>query len=430
LRDKRLDLPAMRRTVGLLLLVLAVAWHGWAVGDEWAKARRVRGGNDFASYHYATRVAWEGGNPYDKAALEEAARRDRTRRYVHPFFYPPPYLLAMAWTLPLELQTSYRAWFWLDELFALLCALVLWRWWRPLGDALPVVLAVAVATLTAIPNNHLMGQVNLPVLALVLAGLWQAERDREVLGGALLGVACMLKMSPALFVGWWLFRGRWRAVVAACVAGLLLTFAALPLAGPAVQLHFYTEVLPGFGSGDYNGLLVPIDLFGNHSIADLLNRAFPVEGPGLSDTARTGSAAVVGLLVAGTGWWLRKAPPDLQALGAQVSAVALVMLLVPIYTYEHHLVWALPAVLVTAMAVLQGRVRWWWGIPLAAAWFLWAFELATLKSAWKEVGDTAPLLAFLLREGKFAALLVLFAGTAALGGPGAVRYVGNGEPAV
>ncbi|MBW2255439.1 MAG: DUF2029 domain-containing protein [Deltaproteobacteria bacterium] len=418
----------MRRTVGLLLLLLAVAWHAWAVGDQWTKSRRVRGGSDFASYYYATRVAWEGGNPYDKTALEAAAHQEETRRFVHPFFYPPPYLLTMAWTLPLELRTSYRAWFWLDELFALLCALVLWRWWRPLGDALPVVLAVAVATLTAIPNNHMMGQVNLPVLALVLAGLWQAERDREALGGALLGVACMMKMSPVLFVGWWLLRGRWKAAAAACVAGVLLTLAVLPLAGPAVQLHFYTQVLPGFGSGDYNGLLVPIDLFGNHSIPDLLNRAFPEQGPGLSWTARTLSAMTALALVAGMAWWFRKGPPDLQALGAQVSTVGLVMLLVPVYTYEHHLVWALPAVVVTAAAVVQGRVRWWWGIPLAAAWLLWAFELSTLKSAWKEVGDTAPLLAFALREGKFAALLVLLAGTAVLGGAGAVRYAAKREP--
>jgi len=418
----------MRRTV-VLLLLLATAWHAWAVGDEWIRARRIHGGADFASYYYAVQVAREGGNPYDKAALEAAAIRDGTRNAVHPFFYPPPYLLAVAWTLPLELRTAYRVWFWLDELFALLCALVLWRWWRPLGDALPVVLAAAVATLTAIPNNHLMGQVNLPVLALVLAGLWQAEEDREVLGGMLVGVACMMKMSPVLFVGWWLLRGRWRAAAAACAAGVLLTLAVLPLAGPAVQVHFYTQVLPGFGSGDYNGLAVPIDLFGNHSIPDLFNRAFPGRGASLSGTARALSAVAALLLVAGTGWALRRPPGDLQALGAQVSSVALVMLLVPVYTYEHHLVWALPAVVVTATAVVHRRVPWWWGIPLAVAWLSWAWDLSALKHAYKDLGDTAPLVALALREVKFAALLILFAGTLVLGRTGAVRYVAGKEPA-
>ena len=98
-----------------------------------------------------------------------------------------------------------------------------------------------------------MGQANFPGLLLALAGLWQAEKDREWLGGALMGAACMLKMSPALWVVWWLARQRWRAAAGAVLCGAALSLLVLPLAGPSVQLRFYTEILPTFGSGDYNG---------------------------------------------------------------------------------------------------------------------------------------------------------------------------------
>ena len=44
----------------------------------------------------AAKVAVDGGNPYEKAALEQAALDEGTRPEVHPFFYPPPFLLAVA----------------------------------------------------------------------------------------------------------------------------------------------------------------------------------------------------------------------------------------------------------------------------------------------------------------------------------------------
>lgn len=410
----------MRRVLPLLIVVFAV-WHAQAVWRQWGRASVVSSGNDFASYHYAVRVAADGGDPYDPAALSRAARQDRTRTAVHPFFYPPPFLAAMAWTLPLDLGTAYRAWFWLDELCALLCALVLWRWWRPLGNALPVVLAAGVALMTAIPNNHVMGQANLPVLGLVLAGLWQAEEGREGLGGALVGVACMLKMSPALFVAWWLLHRRWRPVAAACATGVALTLLSLPLAGPDVQWTFYAQVLPGFGSGSYNGLKVPINLFGNHSIPDLYNRAWPAGGHVLSPTARALSTITGVVLVAATAWWARHRPEDTWATAVQVSGVALLMLLLPVYTYEHHLVWALPGMTVAAMAVVTGRVPRWWAVPVALGWLGLAFQLSTLKRVWQDMHT--PLAAFAVREIKFAALLLVVGVVVALG----VRYVARRE---
>ncbi|MCB9664106.1 MAG: DUF2029 domain-containing protein [Alphaproteobacteria bacterium] len=410
--------PGWRGRILLAALILgAVAVHLSSLQGAWRGAQRVGGGNDFASYHYATRLAAAGDDPYDVGALRSAARRDGLLRGVHPFFYPPPFLLSTAWTLPLSLRTAYRTWFWLDELAALLAGLALARWWRALGPAVPVALLVVLAALDALPNNHVMGQMNLPVLALVVGGLWADARERTTLAGVLLGVACMLKMAPALFVAWWLLHRRWRPVAVAVATAVAVSVLALPLVGLAHQLRFYVEVLPGFGSGSYNGLSVGIDLFGNHSLANLFDERWPPDGRHvqLTDAARRATTATVLALVTLTAVALRRAPADPMARAGQVGAVSALTLLVPVYTYEHHLVWlVLPAVAVVAALVRRRLAAAWW-LPVLLAWGAWCVPLVDLKAQATALAPDHVALAWLLRESKLGAVLVLYAAALVVG---------------
>lgn len=401
-----------------LLVVACLVWHALTLGSAYRQAHRDKTARDFASYYYAVQVAASGGDPYDKSALQEASRQDPERRGgVHPFFYPPPYLLTMVWVRPLEALTAYRVWFWLDEIMALMVVGLLWRWWRPLGRGVPVVLALTLAAFTALPNNHLMGQMNLPPLWLTLWALREAEAGRDLRAGAAMGLACMMKMSPALFVMWWLLRGRWRAAVASVVAAAVLSLATLPLVGVDVQWRFYTEVLPGFASGRYNGLAVGIDLFGNHGLPNLYDGWFPAGDAhlSLSSTARMLSTGTMLALLGASGWAFRRAPADLLATAGQIGAVGCVMLLVPVYTYEHHLVWAWPAVVVSVVAVTRRRLGVAWAPLLGAAVAIWCADLAELKEMSLYVQDGAPALAAVLRELKSASLVTLLVASGMVG---------------
>jgi alpha-1,2-mannosyltransferase len=408
-------MTAGSRNLGTMALVAALLAHILAVlSPAWWQTRDSDQGRDFASYYYAARVAAVGGDPYDTQQLNAQAQADGSRGGVHPFLYAPPFLLSMAWAPSLDLAGAYHLWFWLHELCLVATMLVLWGWWRPLSEHVPWVLACLVALMTAIPNNHLMGQANFPGLALAMGGLWATDRKLPLLGGALLGTACMLKMSPALLVLWWLLRREWTAAVASVGMAVLLSLLTLPWAGVQVQTGFYTHVLPGFGSGDYNGLSVPIGMFGNHSLPNLFHQWFPSGRGTLSATARSlsllGNVAMLGGLA-----WAFRAPSDepLQR-AAQSGAVGIVILLFPVYTYEHHLVWALPAAAIGVLGVLGGRLGVRYAGVLGVAVALLCCELAGLKR-WADAEDTLWLVGQATQELKTVSLFALLATTIRLG---------------
>ncbi len=420
---------------GHLVFQLAPAYQSVTTGPH---------ARDYASYHYAVKAAARGLDPYDPQQLDALARAERTRKTVQPYFYPPPFLLGMSWALPLSLRQAYLAMLALNELAlaGVLAACV--RWFR-----MPVwCVALVLLAYTPLPDNATMGQANLLVLLPALAGagmlLAQASSPRrDALGGGLLGLAAMLKMSPALLLGWVALRGRWRAVGAAIVTAIVLTLLSLPLVGAHDQVRFVTEVLPGFASGSYHGLTIPLSLPSNHSIPDLWNRLWPSPSrTRLSDAAQWASRLTTLGLLGAWGWayvraahpaWLGRfgragvsahdggndgrgealrrgrqpSPPHESRDGADtdvlaVAALLVIMVVVPAYTYEHHLVFLVPTVGAAASLVGRGRR---WALAFAVLFFFLAWPLAWLRAA----QDAVPtVLAPLVRESKFLAAMGFF----------------------
>ncbi|MEN0064776.1 MAG: glycosyltransferase family 87 protein [Myxococcota bacterium] len=399
------------------MFAFAFTWHLLAVmAGGWSRTHHVRHGRDFASYHYAVEVAVSGGNPYDVGQLQAAARQDRIRNSVHPYLYAPPFLLMMSWTQAFDLPRAFHLWFWLHTGLGVLTAWGLWRWWRPWGgDLIGVCIALAFALMTAVPNNHAMGQANFAGLGLALAGLALAQGQRPAWGGVAMGAACMLKMSPALFVMWWILRREWTAVIAACATGLGLSLLALTVVAGDVQIGFFTEVLPTFGAGSYNGLRVPIGLFGNHSVPNLWDAALPHPGFGLGPAARLASQVSALALLAAVAVAFRRPVGAPDGLAAQIACVGVVILLVPVFTYEHHLVFAIPALAVSAWAAATGRLPVALTALAAASFVVLCFDLQALKRMAEADRFGLSWLGGLFRELKFGGLIGLLITTAYLG---------------
>lgn len=393
--------------LGSLLVIVAVVWHLLTVLSPPAQRPPANtAGRDYATYHYAAKVARAGGDPYTKRELGELAREEATRNWVHPYLYPPPFLvLATPFSLG-SLDTGFAAWFVLNELALLVVAWSLVRWWSGLSTATPGVVAAVVALTYGIAYGAELGQANLVVLALVVLSAWQVQ-SRPRWAGALLGVACMLKMSPALLLGWFALERRWSAVTAALVAAAASIVVSVGVLGIEGQLRFYGEVLPGLLGGDYNGLTIKLGMFGNHSVPNVMHQIFPSGSEvALAPRARVASLLV---LVPWLGWlawqWANHPQTDRWGFAARFSVVGLTMLLVPAYTYEHHLVLAIPAMVLAVLAVIEGRLSASWAPGVAVAVVVLAYPLPHLRTLAQWLGEGSG--GWVVQEAPFMALWAL-----------------------
>lgn len=208
------------------------------------------------------------------------------------------------------------------------------RWWL----AMVLVVAPATVWLEPITSNFAFGQINVVLMTLVIADCF--PRRTPWPRGLLLGVAIALKLTPAVFLLYFLLRRDNRATWTA-----LASFAAATLAGFALAWRDSWEYWRH--TVHHTGRIGEAALNTDQNIAGALARL------GLAEHERFVLWGVTCVLVLGaTRWAIRR------VLGAgeptlAVICVALFGLVVSPVSWSHHWVWMLPAVLV--IGILAGR---------------------------------------------------------------------------
>ncbi len=86
---------------------------------------------------------------------------------------------------------------------------------NPLLHALPMAF-----TLPFVWDTYYLGQINLILLALMLAGVVALHHRRSVIAGVLVGLTIAIKVFPILAVPYLLYRRHWRTAVVAVVVGV------------------------------------------------------------------------------------------------------------------------------------------------------------------------------------------------------------------
>ena len=292
----------------------------------WQAVLHSKGARDYSSYHYAVQASFVAENPYNTQNLHRRAQKEGTRRKVHPFFYPPPALLTMIWAEPLSLKEGVRIFFWLNQFFLFSSLYLLRRW---LNTPIWFLGGLAIA-FTPLTDSMKMGQINILVILMLSIALFRRS-------GVFLGIASMVKMSPALLFFQWIAQREWRATFSCAAMVPFLSLLALPLVNSEFQIQFYTDILPKFSSGEYHGLTVPINLPANHSIADIYNQIWPSESKHrLSQTAQMLSSLTNGISFFVIMWLSFRWGHDVSKRLLQGAMICL-FLLFPVYCYEHHL---------------------------------------------------------------------------------------------
>jgi hypothetical protein len=147
------------------------------------------------------------------------------------FTYPNPPIMALLLKPLIELPplAASLTWFYLKVGMALVSIVWAFRLVETPGRAFPFWAAALAVILSLRPilGDLSHGNVNLFILFLVMAALYAFRRGQDLTSGVLLALAIACKVTPALFVPYWLWKRAWRAL-AGCALGLVLFLLLVP----------------------------------------------------------------------------------------------------------------------------------------------------------------------------------------------------------
>ncbi|MGH2838332.1 MAG: glycosyltransferase family 87 protein [Thermoleophilaceae bacterium] len=365
LRQRPVQLAAI---VVVLLVVLALRALQFA-----ALTNEIQWGYDFSFYWTAARNLIEGDPIYSAAQLAGPYAPQGQ----DGFLYPPPLAAAM---IPLAtlFPTDYRAanWVWasIGALLVLVSIRSLWRSER-IDERYPILagrgkwlLVGAAFAFPPVVGELVMGNVHFLLLwLLTLAWLGIRRGDPSDLGGpggdsrggawrggAMIGVAAMIKIFPGILLLWAFVRGSAKTAVGILLGAALTMLLTLPITGKAPWLDYPTVLA---------NLSAPTDT------TDTLAPTVWLAGWLDFTLARIVITAIGLAIIAWSAWTLRHAKRNLTADEAQAAtarsfaiAVTVSVLIAPAM-YHHYL-----ALLVLPLLLGLGA-----GVPLrylAPAYFL------------------------------------------------------------
>jgi alpha-1,2-mannosyltransferase len=279
---------------------------------------------DLDVYRIGGRVWLEGGNLY--GTLPSTAQGVRM-----PFTYPP---LAAIILSPLSLIPMRAAAVVVDLAIVVVLALALRPFYRRLGWQLSWVLPAALL-LEPVRGNLAYGQVDVFLMAMVIADcLTGSPRWPR---GLLAGLAAAMKLTPALFIVFFLLRRDYRAAATMSASFALATGLGFLLA-PADSARYWTSTLFNVGRiGDPQNATNQ-SVFGVLARAGLHPGTVPFTCLWLAISLVVIAAACLGMR------WVLAAGDVHMALVLNAFAILLVS---PI-SWSHHWVWAVPALLCLA----------------------------------------------------------------------------------
>lgn len=233
-------------------------------------------------------------------------------------------LLAFVWVLALVLRSLLR---------------------RPLADAVWIALPVmaAISWLGPMRANIEFGQINVLLMALVLTDVLAGENRKW--RGWLTGLAVAIKLTPAVFLVYFLLRRDWRSLIMTVVSFVAYTAIGFALR-PADSVEYWTSALRDTAR------------IGNAAFPSNLSINGVVHRMGFDGTTASilwfVISSLVGLAIMWVAWRLLR---DGHKAAAALT-VGLIALFCSPVSWSHHWVWALPLLVVFAVWAIE-RIRPW-----------------------------------------------------------------------
>ncbi len=271
------------------------------------------------------------------------------------FYVYPPFFLTLLWPLtklPVALAAAiFQTVKWIAIVVSARAA---WRLCAPPGEDVPPIVALGSLALTwrFIGNDLGVGNVNTLLLLAIVGGCWLLTRGWHVAAGVAVAAAVSVKVTPALLLVYFAYKGWWRVLVGAAV-GMALFLVVWPAACLGWENNW--QLLGGWYHAIVAGFVERGAVRSEHTnqaLVGILNRLFgphPTFVPdahwtivNLSESARSVVRfGVAGLTLLGLAWVcrgrLRPARRPL-AFAAEVSLVLIAMLLLSGLSWKAHFV--------------------------------------------------------------------------------------------
>lgn len=291
--------------------------------------------------------------------LQQLDDEDIYQRYV----YPNPPIMAMMLKPLAELPplAGSLLWFYLKVGMTLLSLRWVFRMVEEAGRPFPpwAKAVTLLLSLRPIMGDLSHGNVNLLILFLVVASLHAYTRGRDVLAGVVMALAIACKVTPALFVPYFVWKRAWGTLLG-CAFGLGLFFWLIPglylgfdqnaqLLGSWVEQMVKPYVVDGVVTSEHNNQSLPGLLFRllthSPSFSTYVDNVYtPVAYHNVvtldPQVVRWLVKGCMGLFVLAVVWTCRTPtmPRGGWRLAAEFSLVTLGMLLFSERTWKHHCV--------------------------------------------------------------------------------------------
>ena len=200
------------------------------------------------------------------------------------------------------------------------------------------IVAPAVIFLEPIKSNFDFGQINVVLMTLVIADC--VPRKTAWPRGMLIGIAIALKLTPAVFLLYFLLRRDTRALITAAASAVVCSLIGFAFAF-SDSVEYWTETVRDtdrIGTAAFHT---------NQNIAGMLARL------GIGEGLRFALWVAACFAVLALTIWAARRALRLEEPVLALSCVAMFGLVVSPVSWSHHWVWVLPTLLVTAVAAYR-----------------------------------------------------------------------------
>ncbi|MBX7246411.1 MAG: DUF2029 domain-containing protein [Candidatus Sumerlaeaceae bacterium] len=381
--------PSTRQPATLVVLLLGLTLYltipGWF-------AFHGRHDNDFRHIYLGIQALAERESPYPAENLLLQAHRAGMRdAAINPYVYLPFTGLSMIFLHPLPFPAASVVWFCLNQAMLLACL------WIMAGSLFPEsrlraigALLVAAALNFPVVRTLTAGQLNFVLLLSYCGALALLMRGRDVAAGAVLGFAAVYKLSPALFIFYFIAVARWRAAATMVASAAACIAISLICVGWDIHLDFLPMLRQmGYGHSTFEQYKAIFwkepsnqslnSLFTHLMVADngITQPWLALSQEAANTATRVATAALLLLIVAA--WW--KSRSALRPLGsprtmtlseqALFQCTILLSLLIPSLLWDHYLI-----LLLLPMAWLMRNALETRNVPSVAQTCLWAIMAA------------------------------------------------------